>query len=208
MEGITNIVVSRWQRNVDYIYKLDKNVNIMIYDKENPENPYNVPINKGNEASVYLKHIVDHYDDNLSEFTFFIHDEEYSWHHIGSIIERYEEAVESKELYYNVNERCLWTWHNSISADEYRDLMKWYNEYVEEYIPISRVPNNTDLIYGYRGSAQFLVHRDVIRNLPKKFYSRLYEWIITTDLPSSMSGRYLEWTWHVFWYIFPKYVLA
>jgi hypothetical protein len=179
----------------------------MIYDKENPENPYNVPVNKGNEASVYLKHIIDYYD-NLSEFTFFIHDEEYSWHHCGSIVDRYAEAVESKELYYNVNEHCTWSCHNSIPADEYRELMKWYKEYVEEYIPISKVPNNMDLNYGYRGSAQFLVHRDVIRNLPKEFYSRLYEWIITTDLPNSMSGRYLEWTWHVFWYIFPKYILV
>ena len=43
------------------------------------------PVNKGNEASVYLKYIIDFYD-NLPEFTFFIHDEEYSWHHSGSTL--------------------------------------------------------------------------------------------------------------------------
>jgi hypothetical protein len=86
-----NIVVSRYKKNVDFIYKINsnnKNINFLIYDKENNSNPYNIPINKGNEASAYLKYIIDHYD-KLSDFTFFIHDEEYSWHHLGSIIDRY-----------------------------------------------------------------------------------------------------------------------
>ena len=49
-----NIVISRYNKNVDFIYKLKNEVNeIIIYDKENPKNKYNVPINKGNEASVY-----------------------------------------------------------------------------------------------------------------------------------------------------------
>ena len=28
---------------------------IQIYNKEHPNNPYNVPINRGRETSVYLK---------------------------------------------------------------------------------------------------------------------------------------------------------
>jgi len=60
------------------------------------------------------------------------------------------------------------------------------------------------LIYDHRGAAQFLVHRDLIRGLPKQFYERLYNWIITTELHSHFSGRFLEWTWHVFWLIYPK----
>ena len=84
--------------------------------------------------------------------------------------------------------------------------MKWYNKYIEDYIPISKVPNNSDFIYNYLGSAQFLVHKDLIKNLPKEFYIKIYEWIITTDLPNNISGRFLEWTWHIFWYIYPNYI--
>ena len=51
-------------------------------------------MNKGNEASVYLKYIIDNYD-NLPDFTFFIHDEEYAWHHTGSIIDKYTESIMS-----------------------------------------------------------------------------------------------------------------
>ena len=72
-------VVSRYKKNTDWVYNL-RNINkYYIYDKENPENKYNIPVNKGNEASVYLKYIVDNYN-NLADFTFLIHDDEYSWH--------------------------------------------------------------------------------------------------------------------------------
>ena len=77
-----------------------------IYDKETPENEYNIPVNKGNEASVYLKYIVDNYD-NLADFTFFTHDEEFAWHHSGSIIDRFDEAVMSNKLYYNINDKNI-----------------------------------------------------------------------------------------------------
>ena len=202
-----NIVVSRYNKNVDFVYKINgnKNINVMIYDKENLDNPLNIPVNKGNEASVYLKYIIDYYDE-LTDFTFFIHDEEYSWHHSGSIIDKFNEAIMSNEMYYNINDKCNWNKTNLIDGDTYNKLLKWYNKYIEDYIPISKVPNNSDFIYGYLGSAQFLVHKDLIKNLPKEFYIKIYEWIITTDLPTYLSSRFLEWTWHIFWYIYPNYI--
>jgi len=203
----TNIVISRYNKNVDFVYKINNNkdINIMIYDKENPTNLLNIPVNKGNEASVYLKYIIDYYDE-LSDFTFFMHDDEYAWHHTGSIIDKYNEAVMSNKMYYNINDKCYWDQRNLIHNNTYQELLKWYSKYIEDYIPISKVPNNTDFIYGYRGSAQFLVHKDLIRNLPKEFYIKLYNWIITTELSSFWSGRYLEWTWHIFWDIYPNYI--
>jgi hypothetical protein len=56
---VTNIVISRYNKNVDFISKLNKNTKVFVYDKENPSNPLNIPVNKGNEASVYLKYIID-----------------------------------------------------------------------------------------------------------------------------------------------------
>ena len=207
MASKTNIVVSRYNKNVDFAYKINngKNINVLIYDKENPNNPLNIPVNKGNEASVYLKYIIDNYD-NLSDFTFFIHDEEYAWHHSGSIIDKYNEAVMSKQLFFNINDKCNWDKKNLIDKHIYVRLLQWYDEYIEQYIPISKVPNNLDFIYSYFGSAQFLVHKDLIRNLPKEFYIKLYNWIITTNLPNYLSGRYLEWTWHIFWHVYPNYI--
>lgn len=206
---VTNIVISRYNKNVDFISKLNKNTKIFVYDKENPNNPLNIPVNKGNEASVYLKYIIDHYDE-LSDFTFFIHDEEFSWHHSGSIINKYKEAVNSYRYYYNVNDKCFWNRKNIIINDHgkqiYNLFLNWYNQFLDEYIPFSKIPNNTDFLYGYRGSAQFLVHKRLITNFPKEFYINLYDWIINTDIPNYFSGRFLEWTWHVMWYIYPVYI--
>ena len=47
-----NCVISRYKKNVNWCYKL-KNINkIYIYDKNNPKNKYNIPVNKGNEAGI------------------------------------------------------------------------------------------------------------------------------------------------------------
>lgn len=200
-----NCVISRYNKNVDWIYDFnsDNINNIFIYDKETPENLHNISANKGNEATVYLKYIIDNYE-NLSDFTFFVHDEEYSWHHSGSIIDKYNEAVKeimNGKLYYNINDRCIL---GSIVTNEwYDEILCWYNEYIEKYIPINSLPNK-DWTVGYRGSAQFIVHKSLILNLPKKFYEDLYNWLITTDLTNHKSGRFMEWTWHIFWDIYPK----
>jgi hypothetical protein len=197
-----NCVVSRYKKNVDWVYKL-RNINkFYIYDKEMPENEYNIPVNKGNEASVYLKYIIDNYD-NLSDFTFFIHDDEYAWHHSGSIIDLLDEAVISNKLYYNINANSASSMNMVFShnTDFWVDgFLDWYNMHIEMYVPY----NTLDLDKIYRTSAQFLVHKSLITKLPLEFYEKLYNWIITTDMISAKSGRFLEWTWHIFFDIYPN----
>ena len=85
-----------------------------------------------------------------------------------------------------------------ITNPWYHEVLNWYSKYVEKYIPIKSLPNK-DWTNGHRGSAQFIVHKSLILKLPLKFYEDLYNWLITTNLPSSKSGRFLEWTWHLFW---------
>jgi hypothetical protein len=202
------VVVSRYNKNTDWVNQI--NENIIIYDKETLTNPYNVPLNKGNEASVYLKYIIDHYDD-LPEYTFFIHDEEFSWHHSGSVIDKFKEAKDSNQLYYNINDRAIMTEHFIIIAVHgtqwWNDFWIWYKKYVDPYIPSDSLPS-IDFTHDYRGAAQFLVHRNLIRNLPKQFYEDIYDWLLTTDMENSKSGRFLEWTWHVFWDIYPNQILS
>jgi len=196
-----NIVVSRYKKNTDWTQTIQKyNTNIMIYDKENPDNKYNIPKNVGNEASVYLKYIVDNYDD-LTDYTFFIHDEEYSWHHTGSLEERFIEAVQSREKFYNVNHYYAEPYSTAIHQKA--PFHEWYEKFIEPYIPFEKLPNK-DFLSGFKMCAQFLVHKDLIRHLPHKFYCDIYNWIL--DPPDAYAcGYYLEWTWHVFWVISPHY---
>ncbi len=198
-----NVVVSRYNKNTDWTDKLKKfNVNLMIYDKENPNNPYNIPVNKGNEASVYLKYIIDNYD-NLTEYTFFCHDEEFSWHHDGSIIDRFEEALQANKLFYNINHYNLEPYHYCVKdKNGYHD---WYNKFIEPYIRFKNLPNK-DITWGARGAAQFLLHKSLIQHLPLKFYKDLYDNCIS-DNSNPNVGYFFEWSWHIFWVLSPKYNL-
>ncbi len=197
-----NVVVSRYQRNTDFVNKLHEvaPVKVLIYDKGEGNSEYYVPVNRGREASVYLKYIIDHYT-TLPEYTFFIHDEERSWHHDGTIAERFKEALDSKRRFYNINNQHFNGLHN-IDSEKRNDLINnWYPRYVEKYIPYSSLPD-PDFLAGdkYKFAAQFLVHKDLILSLPLEFYEGLYSFCMeTTD--EKMSGYYLEWTWHVFWEI-------
>lgn len=197
-----NIIVSRFQNNTEWVYKMENNnTTIMIYDKENQNNPYNVPLNRGNEASVYLKYIIDHYDC-LSEYIFFIKDTEYSWHHEGSIIDRLKEAIDSNELYYNINNFILQDFNENNTETE-KERLEWYNNYIEKYIPYNLLPKKNWVNGGYKGCAQFLVHKSLILNFSKNFYEDLYEWVINFR-NSWLAAIYLEFSWHLFWDIYPK----
>lgn len=191
-----NVVVSRYRRDTSFVYKLKGVHRFFIYDKETPWNPNNIPVNKGQEASVYLKHIIDMYE-KLADFTFFIHDEEYAWHHSGSIVDRFDEALASGKKYFNINDKSIHN-HNILEHKWYNELLVWYNTYIEKYIPMNSLPDK-NWIFGHRGSAQFLVHKSLITRLPKKFYEDLYNWIMNTPSGCAKSAIFLEWTWRLFW---------
>jgi hypothetical protein len=205
-----DVVVSRYKKDTSFAHRLSEvaPVNVMEYDKERPENPYNVPVNRGTEASVYLKHIVDNYDDRLSEWTFFIHDEERSWHHRGTIAERFKEAIESGEKFYNINNQYFYEIDRQVCLQDRPYLWSFYKEYIDEFIPRNKLPCGDDFFAGgkYKISAQFLVHKSLILALPKRFYERLYEFTLTPHPKGyRFPGFLLEWTWHVFWGIYPEF---
>ena len=201
-----NVVVSRYNKNTDFVYDLNKyNTNILIYDKENPDNPLNVQVNRGNEASVYLKYVIDNYD-KLTDFTFFIHDENYSWHHYGSIEEQFIRALETNKLFFNINFTSWEGGINHINDVHFTWLMDWYNKFIEPYIQYNKLPNK-DWLVGYNSCSQFLVHKSVIQLLPIKFYEDIYNWILNLSFDEGkLAGYFLEWTWHLFWDIYPKMV--
>ena len=83
------------------------------------------------------------------------------------------------------------------------ELMELYNQFIEQYIPLEKLPNK-DWIVGYKGCSQFLVHKSLITHLPHKFYNDIYNWILNFG-NSKLAGYFLERTWHLFWVISPTY---
>ena len=193
----TWVVVSRYQADTAWTQKLAENGHpVFIYEHiPNSTSPYNLPGNKGNEAGAYFKFIVDYYDA-LPQYIAFIHDHETSWHHKGSLVDKILEHQERKKRpqYENLNHLCL---NHAIGNDKYPKLKWFYEKFLEPYIGPSHKP---DWTYGHQCCAQFIVHRNRIQKLPKKFYQDIYNWIITTKWDSKVVGHVAcEWT--VFLYL-------
>lgn len=184
----TYVVVCKYKKNVDFAYRINngKGIYVIVYDKENPKD---IPLNKGNEASVYLKYICDFYDC-LPKYTYFIHDEEYAWHHSGSVVDKYRESILSGKEYYNINDKCCW------EKELEGDVLEYYKLWSKEVLGMEYDGKG---MVGQRGSAQFLVSRERIRLHSRELYIRLYMWIMNTKESNYWSGRMLEYTWHRLW---------
>jgi len=188
----TIIVVSRFNEKADFLKKI--NFKKIIYDKENPLNKYNVEKNKGNEASAYLKYIIEHYD-HLSEYTIFLHCHEFSWHHHGSIIDIIHNNKNIHHEFTNLNNYVLGDMENL--DDSMNDIGIYFREYIRPSVgPYSLYPNFTK---GVLGCAQFIVHKNNILNHSKLFYQKIYDWLMETPISNYWNGRFLEWTWDLFW---------
>jgi len=188
----TIIVVSRFNENAEFLEKID--FKTIIYDKENPLNKYNVEKNKGNESSAYLKYIIDHYDD-LSEYTIFLHCHEFSWHHEGSIIDIINNNKNIHHTYTNLNNYILGNLDDLDLSPS--DLGIYFRTYIKPAVgPNILYPNFTKDVLG---CAQFIVHKNNILNHSKLFYQKIYDWLMETHIDNYFSGRFLEWTWDLFW---------
>lgn len=189
----TTVVVSRWDADTSWTQKLvEKGFRVIVYEHgTNNNSPYNLPANVGREASAYTRYIRDFYD-NLTLYTVFVHDHEFSWHHEGSLVDILLHKVTSlcSPKYVNFNNRCTGDVHNDL----WPMTKSFFNKYLKLYLgPISTYGNWT---LGNRCCAQFLVHRDRIRRHPRKMYVDMYKYFIansTTDPIGLARGHMFEW---------------
>lgn len=193
----SHIIISRFNEPTDWIYKLNKFKNLSIYEKEKPEKGLlNIPINKGNEASAYLKYIIDNYN-NLPNHLVFIHCHDYSWHHDDSIIDIIDSYIGKELEYQNINSSSKCGNLGNYQDWEEGELGNFYQNLIKPAV-------GSNKIYGIFtnvnvGCAQFIIHRDRITNHTLQFYQDIYNWILNIDINYYNHGFYLEWTWELFW---------
>jgi hypothetical protein len=193
---LINVVVSTFQKNTDWTDKFDKTkFNVIKYTKDPqlPETDTNIPINRGNEASAYLKHIVDNYE-NLSDKTVFLHDEEYSWHHKGSIVNKVNENT--NVTYVNLNSSLT---GSMLTHKHFKEIINdYYKPCLEKYIGPHTLYG--DWTKGRLGCAQFVIDKSIILKNPKQMYIDLYNWILSSSFGEKVGERnieakFMEWTW-------------
>lgn len=190
------VVVSRFNGDVSWTQRLAQNGHpVLIYEHvQNPNSPYNIGANKGNEAAAYFKFIVDFYE-SLPYTIAFVHDHDTSWHHQGSIVDlillaqEHNNSHKNKIQYKSLNNLCT----NKITGNPLHHKTIWfYNKYIKPYI--GTLPSN-DWTYGQHCCAQFVIDKKRIIKLPKQFYSDIYQWILKTKWEPKVVGHVLEWTY-------------
>lgn len=190
----TIVVISRFDRDTAWTRKLTKRgYVVLIYEHGetgSPNNPYNLNKNKGKEASAYLKYIIDKYD-SLPEYSVFLHDEKRAWHHEGNIADRVLDNQNSTQQYFNFNSRVCSTIRNDI----WPDMKEFFDTFLAPYIGPKEYFG--DWTVNHLCCAQFVCHRDKIRQHPRRMYRAIYRWIMKTDKSYQITGRLLEWTWRI-----------
>ncbi|KAH8813183.1 hypothetical protein F5884DRAFT_327519 [Xylogone sp. PMI_703] len=186
---------------------------VFRYIVDNASTQLTVPKNKGREAMVYLTYMIDFYD-KLPDITVFMHSERYQWHNDDPLYDGVP-MLKSLQIPYLISEgyaslRCVWTLGcpaelHPKANDQIKDTEpiedpksaktteKVYSEAFAELFPGEELPS----VVGVPCCAQFAVSRDRIRARPVQDYERYRQWLLNTTREDQVSGRVLEYSWHM-----------
>ena len=165
-------------------------------------------VNRGREASSYLKFIIEYYDE-LPKWVAFIHGHEDSEHHKlpYGILEAIDRARKEDHDYISLNNvlQVSGLTDKYLNVDpEVFNIQYWggrpmhlemqsiWSEYFE---PILGIEFPADL--RYQGSAQFIVSREAIRRHPRSVYKKFYDWVTDPSNDDYIAGAVMEFTWHM-----------
>ncbi|KAL2828055.1 hypothetical protein BDW59DRAFT_143713 [Aspergillus cavernicola] len=197
------VVASMKGDDVSWLHKFfpDWHKNIYVVDDKKAE--LTVKQNKGRESMVYLTYIIDNYD-SLPDSILFIHSQRFQWHNDDPyydgvpVLRNFQLPYLEKQGY--VNLRCAWvlgcpdeihplsdTHREAVHAGEY------FKNGFKELFPGVEVPDAV----GVSCCAQFSVTSWKIRERPKSDYERYRKWLSGTDLSDDLSGRIMEYSWHM-----------
>ena len=160
------------------------------------------------------RHIINEYD-NLAERTIFIHAERYQWHNDDP---RYDGKNNLRNLRLDfldeqgyLNLRCHWFQGcpssmnlgisnlttppslNPFHENPDAELEELYAATWQYIFPDTRIPDYV----GASCCSQFAVTRETIRANRKEQYIKIRKWLLDTHMEDYMSGRVLEYTWHI-----------
>lgn len=178
-----------------------------IYTVDDQNATLHTSANKGKEALTYLRYIIDNYD-HLPETIAFIHSHRdgypQAWHNDNS---EYSNVLTLQWLKTDfvqrqgfVNLRCngdpgcpAEIMLNRNPPDETRTSEVEMPAVWRHLFPDTPLPE----ILATACCAQIAVSRDQIRKRPRQDYERYRQWLLDTELDNEVSGRIMEYLWHV-----------
>jgi len=134
----------------------------------------------------------------------FIHSQRFQWHNDDpyydgvAMLRNFQVPFLQKKGY--VNLRCVWTLGCPVEihplSDGHRDDVhagEYFMNAFKELFPQSPVPEEI----GASCCAQFGVSRATVLKRPKSDYEHFRRWLVETELTDDVSGRVLEYSWHI-----------
>jgi hypothetical protein len=174
------------------------------YNHDAPTPETHFPVNKGNEAMMYLSYIINNYE-TLPDFSIFIHGHQFAWHQEGDMADMISNLrLHALEEEGYVSMRCDWypscpreirpidhdavVWGPGVMRNETEDMISlvWPLFFPDEPLP-STIASQC--------CAQFAVTRAAIQNRSREDYERMRQWLIDTPLINDTSGRVFEKLW-------------
>lgn len=186
LSGLTTcLVLCHWREDLSWLQH--QPYPAIVYEKKNDGTRHATPRNTANEASAYLKFIVDYYD-RLPEFAVFLHSHRYAYHQ-EDLLSILNDLVPTH--YCNLNSVI---WGNREDPDRtllYHHHRSWVEDFLGPLPPLLLD----------RCCAQFVVHRDRIRSRPLAFYEKalavaLDDAVDERDTEANRQlGLLFEWLW-------------
>lgn len=178
-----------------------------IYHMDDPKYILHPPRNVGREAMAYLTFLIDHYH-NLPEIMVFVHPHLQGWPiawHTDAPGYNNVDSIRALKLDYvrehgYVNMRCIGDPGCPAEIQPFRNDTTRTAEiaFSEAYIyffgeNISAVPAKV----GTPCCSQFAISRDQAWKNSQSDYVRHRGWLLETRLDSDVSGRVMEYMWHI-----------
>jgi hypothetical protein len=207
MDNKFEVVVARYNEDLNWLFKEFPNDKVTIYNKGQDLNiklPDNYKIiklpNIGRESHTYLYHIIHEYD-NLNDKILFLQGNPYDQPQtIFQPLSVYK--YRNPDSCTNITARCAKD--NLKNLNNYLQKVNWsktkwkdtaldqgtMTEYLERHLHKDLHQKELNIIY----NSQFAVKKGIIHNRNKKHYNNLLSTVAT---PEPIAGHYLERLWDV-----------
>ena len=185
-----------------------------VYVADNTSAPLHTSRNKGREANAYLSFIIENYNE-LPDISVFIHGHRRgyptAWHTdaldydivntLHALNVTYVQQEGYANLRCNLNPGCSKVIEPYKQASAFGPLTRddtaevvWLEVWKDLFVDIS---DEAPLQIGSPCCAQFAASRDSILRRPHHDYVKYHRWLMSTPLSDEISGRVMEYAWHM-----------
>ncbi|KAJ1547059.1 hypothetical protein HK096_004398 [Nowakowskiella sp. JEL0078] len=178
---------------------------LLVYQKTTHEKEYAAyPVfpNHGQEATAYLKYILENYDTGFPDVVLFLHGHETAWHvceidgNMATLIRafrftRFPFSNLKYTNYYSLPHN--WTSHPELRSQNQAQF------HVADHWDLFR-GDSDEAVPGPLAShccAQFAVSRSRLYSRPKEYYQKIYDFLMSGQMSDFWNSRMLEFAWAI-----------